>query len=105
MPYLDGTEGFNAGQIRPKTCPLCGGELVTRWVGSAQGWHRVRFQARPLFVCKACNLSVRLSRLPRKALRPTRASARKDAERDHARKVADYERRHPTPISNVSPTK
>lgn len=77
MPYLDGTE-----QHAPQTCPLCKRPLVTRWVGQRAfktgAGHVAR--AAPLFVCVGCRVSVRLSSLPDRPLRTTRARARSDAE-------------------------
>lgn len=86
MTYLDGTERHvEADKPRPKLCPQCGGELVTRWVPNIV--HRRRGDppyhgvAYPLFVCLACKLSVKTASLPGKTLHTTREAARADGNK------------------------
>lgn len=79
MAYLDGTETLAEDKARPKFCPQCRGELVTRWVPHIRHTRRAdppyRAAAYPLFICTACQLSVQTATLPGKAMHATRKAA------------------------------
>ena len=82
MPrYQDGTDIDAPG--RPQFCPYCKGKLETRWRGQICGYVGRRGGAAevawPFFVCKACKIAVRVSRMPYEPLRTTRKAAKADA--------------------------
>jgi hypothetical protein len=88
--YRDGTESTGSEAIA-KCCPLCRGELVTRWFGvTAHSRRGDRARAFPLRVCAACKIAVQVRTLPRrKSLHPTRKAARSSV----ASEIAAGERR------------
>jgi hypothetical protein len=86
--YLDGTEGPPDRTIPPAHCPLCRGPLITKWSAGVQ-WRRRRGSfaiAVPAHTCEACQITVRVCTLPRRALYATRKAARASVAKDLARK-------------------
>lgn len=95
MPYLDGTETLPDGDGRPRFCPRCGKESVeARWYGVGVKFFHNEPRAIPAFVCLGCGIAVQIRKLPEGKLRRTRKQARIDAEKQHARELATYRRKH-----------
>lgn len=96
MAYLDGTETLAEEKDRPKRCPMCGEDLITRWVSHVRHTRRAtppyKGVAYPLFVCVACQLSVQTATLPGKVLHKTRKAASAAGDRQVAatfKRIAD----------------
>jgi len=91
MTYLDGTEKPR-GDAPPKICPLCGGELVTMWTGLISNAGR-SVVASPRHVCHACQVTVRVVRMPSGSLHKTRKAARASVATEAEKRRRDLERR------------
>jgi hypothetical protein len=82
--YLDGTEAPSDRGTPPTHCPLCKGKLITKWSAGIQ--HRSRRGyfaiAVPAHTCEACQITVRVCTLPRRALYTTRKAARASVAKD-----------------------
>jgi len=82
--YRDGTEGLPDRNTPPTRCPLCKGKLITKWSAGIQ--HRSRRGyfaiAVPAHTCEACQITVRVCTLPRRALYATRKAARASVAKD-----------------------
>jgi hypothetical protein len=90
--YRDGSELTGLDAVAA-CCPLCRGELATRWFGVVSH-NRRGYAARafPLRVCASCAVAVQVRTLPReRSLHPTRRAARASV----AREIAAREQRSP----------